>query len=65
MSFGKIWQKNNNYSNLKQISIAKNITNCEKWSKSCKCFATNFNNQHKITWVETEKKINYKVTSNS
>jgi hypothetical protein len=30
MSFGKIWQKNNNYSNLKQISIAKNITNCEK-----------------------------------
>jgi len=56
MSFGKIWQKIINYSNLKQIYIGKNITNCEKWSKRSKIFATKFNNQHKITKVENEKK---------
>lgn len=46
-----------NYSNLKQTSIAKNIINCEKWSKWSKNFATKFNNQHKITRVEIENKI--------
>jgi hypothetical protein len=55
MSFGKIWPKNINYSNLKQISIAKKSLIVRSDQRDLN-FATKFNNQHKITRVETEKK---------